>query len=169
MPGMSPEEGISEAEFRTAMRQVTASVAVITAANGESGNGLTATSVCPVALEPPTLLVCVSDDAPALPVITASGSFAVNFLTEDQHQVARLFSTQKLDAGARFAGGDWTSLATGAPVLEGALASFDCRLEKCIRHASHSILLGRVVAAAIMGETGLLYRDGQFRRLAPFM
>lgn len=159
--------GVSHAEFRTAMRQVASSVAVVTGMDGDARNGLTATSVCPVAVTPPTLLVCVNEEASALPLITASGAFAVNFLSEDQHPLARLFSTAKLGADARFAHGRWHALETGAPVLDGAVASFDCRLEECIRYASHSLLLGRVVATAILGESGLLYRDGLFRRLAP--
>lgn len=164
---MALAAGVSQAEFKTAMRQVAASVAVITATSEDGRSGLTATSVCAVALTPPTLLVCVDEEASTLPVITGSGTFAVNFLSENQHQIARLFSTSKLNSEARFAEGDWRSLTTGAPVLDGAMASFDCRLETCIRHASHCLLLGRVVATATLPEAGLLYRDKQFRRLAP--
>ena len=167
--GSPAADAVSEAGFKAAIRQVAASVAVVTASSGSARNGLTATSVCPVALAPPTLLVCVNEHEPALPAMMASGAFAVNFLSESQHGIARLFSTAKLSARARFAKGRWTKLETGSPVLDGTVASFDCRLERFISHASHNLLLGRVVATTVLDESALLHRDGLFRRLAPMI
>lgn len=159
--------GIGEGDFKIAMRQVACSVAVITARSGQRVNGLTATAVCSVSTSPPVLLVCVNRGASAEAIIAESGSFAVNFLTEEQHRVARLFSTSKLGAEERFAEGLWQAQVTGAPVLDGALASFDCLIENCVPSGTHNIYLGRVVAAASLDQEGLIYRDGLFRRLAP--
>ena len=159
--------GIGEGDFKIAMRQVASSVAVITARSGMHANGLTATAVCSVSATPPVLLVCVNKGASAEAIIAESGSCAVNFLTEEQHRVARLFSTPKLSAEERFAEGLWQAQVTGAPVLEGALASFDCMVEDCVPSETHNIYLGRVVAAASLDQEGLIYRDGLFRRLAP--
>jgi flavin reductase len=159
--------GISEAEFKTVMRQVVSSVAVITARSGKLRNGLTATAVCSVAADPPTMLVCINRSASAEAIIAETGAFAINFLTEDQHRIARLFSTSKLSPEERFAEGKWVSMATGSPVLDGAVASFDCRVEDRVLSGTHHIYFGRVVAASSLDEEALLYRDGSFRRLAP--
>ncbi|RST87660.1 flavin reductase [Aquibium carbonis] len=159
--------GVGESEFKTAMRQVACSVAVITARSGKLVNGLTATAVCSVSASPPVLLVCVNKGASAEAIIAESGSFAVNFLTEEQHRVARLFSTSKLSPDERFAEGRWQAQVTGAPVLDGALASFDCLVEDCVPSGTHNIYFGRVVATASLDQEGLIYRDGSFRRLAP--
>jgi flavin reductase len=159
--------GISEAEFKTVMRQVVSSVAVITARSGKLRNGLTATAVCSVAADPPTMLVCINRSASAEAIIAEAGAFAINFLTEDQHRIARLFSTSKLSPEERFAEGKWVSMATGSPVLDGAVASFDCRVEDRVLSGTHHIYFGRVVAASSLDEEALLYRDGSFRRLAP--
>lgn len=163
---MRISESIDDAEFKTVMRQVVSSVAIITARSGRVRNGLTATAVCSVSVEPPTMLVCVNRRATAEGLIAESGAFAINVLTEEQHQIARLFSTSKLGADERFAEGKWVSLATGAPVLDGAVASFDCRVEERILSGTHHIYIGRVVAAASLDQHALLYRDGVFRRLA---
>lgn len=165
--GLSSEDSVSEAEFTTAMRQVAFSVALVTGCHGATRGGLTATSISPVSALPPILLVCVNGESEALSLIMESGAFAVNYLAEAQHSLARLFSTSGADSTARFTGGSWSRFATGAPVLSGATANFDCRLEECIPFGSHRLLLGRVVATATRGEDGLLYRDRQFRRLAP--
>lgn len=168
--GVQPPGGkhaIPEAEFKVAMRQVASSVAVVTARSEGVRNGLTATAVCSVSASPPTMLICVNRDASADRLIGESGAFAINFLTEDQHTVARLFSTSKLAPEDRFAEGSWVSMATGAPMLEGALASFDCRVESRVVSGTHHVYFGVVAAVTSLAEGVLLYRDGSFRRLEP--
>src|SRR4051812_36380917 len=91
--GMRAHGSVSDNEFKTVMRQVVSSVAIVTARAGKVRNGLTATAVCSVSAEPPTMLICVNRRATAESIIAESGAFAINFLTQDQHQIARLFST----------------------------------------------------------------------------
>jgi len=93
---MRVNESVTDDEFRTVMRQVVSSVAIVTARSGKVRNGLTATAVCSVSAEPPAMLICVNRRATADGLIAESGAFAINVLTEDQHQIARLFSTSKL-------------------------------------------------------------------------
>ena len=52
----------------------------------------------------------------------------------------------------RFDGGNWTSLATGAPVLADCLAAFDCLVEEVIERHSHAIVLGAVVSLREGGD-----------------
>jgi flavin reductase (DIM6/NTAB) family NADH-FMN oxidoreductase RutF len=160
-------EAVDETEFKMAMRQVASSVAIVTARSNNLRNGLTATAVCSVAAMPPTMLVCVNGSASAEPLIRESGAFAINFLTDRQHGIARLFSTPKLSHEDRFAEGDWITLKTGAPILEGTVASFDCRVESRVASGTHYVYLGRVVGVASLDQNVLLYRDGSFRRLEP--
>lgn len=157
---------IGDADFKMAMRQVASSVAIVTASSGKVRNGLTATAVCSVTASPPTMLVCVNRDASADKLIAARGAFAINFLTDEQHGVARLFSTSKLAPEERFGEGTWRSLVTGAPVLDGSVASFDCVVADRIIAGTHHVYFGRIVAVTSLDQHGLLYRDGAFRRLA---
>jgi flavin reductase len=152
-------------EFKLGMRQVVSSVAVVTSRAGSVRNGLTATAVCSVSAEPPTMLACINRNASAEAIIAESGHFAINFLAEAQHNIARLFSKSKLDPDARFGEGNWLSMVTGSPILDGAVASFDCEVEERIPAASHHIYIGRVVAVVSNSLDALLYRDGLFRRL----
>lgn len=157
---------VTETDFKTAMRQVAASVAIVTARSGQVRNGLTATAVCSVTASPPTMLVCINRGASAEALIEESGAFAINFLTDEQHQVARLFSTSKLGPEDRFAEGRWLSLQTGSPILDGCVASFDCQVESRIVAGTHHVYLGRILAVTSLDQEILLYRDGSFRRLA---
>ena len=162
---MDEDNDVTAHDFKLGMRQVVSSVAIVTSRAGGERNGLTATAVCPVSVEPPTMLVCVNRNASAEAVIAESGCFAVNFLTEEQHGIARLFSTPKLSAERRFAEGTWLTMVTGSPVLDGAAASFDCEVTERIASGSHHIYIGRVVALVSVDRDALLYRDGQFRKL----
>jgi flavin reductase len=157
---------VPEQEFKLGMRQIASSVAIVTSRAGSMRNGLTATAVCSVSAEPPTMLACVNRNASAAALIASSGSFAINFLAEEQHNIARLFSKSKLHPDERFAEGRWKSIVTGAPILEGAAANFDCQVEECVVAGSHHIYFGRVVAVASIDTDTLLYRNGLFRRLA---
>lgn len=167
LPSQSACPSVDDAGFKIAMRQVAASVSVVTARSGATRNGLTVTAVCSVSVEPPTLLVCLNRNASAERLVAESGAFAVNFLAEEQHVIARLFSTSKLNPEQRFAEGRWVSLRTGSPILDGALANFDCLVERCIPFGTHNLFLGRVVAVRSLDADGLIHRDGGFRRLTP--
>jgi flavin reductase len=77
----------------------------------------------------------------------------------DQQHVAERFSGKTgLKGEERFAGLDWQQLATGAPVLPGALACLDCRLTDQHVVATHSIFIGGVVDGRFRAEGApLLY------------
>ena len=164
--GLPARPEFDVADFKAANRQVASSVAIVTARHGGVRNGLTATAVCSVTADPPTMLVCVNRGASAETLIEASNAFAINFLGDDQHRVARLFSTSKLAPEERFAEGRWITQETGSPVLEGAVATFDCVVEQRLLTGSHHVYIGRVVAVTSIDHDSLVYRDGQFRRLA---
>jgi flavin reductase (DIM6/NTAB) family NADH-FMN oxidoreductase RutF len=49
---------------------------------------------------------------------------------------------------AAFTGVPYHTLVTGAPLLDGAVAWFDCRTQARIDAGDHTLFLGRVVAGA---------------------
>lgn len=153
--------------FRAGMRKLAGAVSILTVGEGESRTGLTATSVTSVSVEPPTLLICVNRTASARAVLLAERRFAINVLSPSHQALADQFAGRNGEKGpARYAGADWTTLETGAPVLADALASFDCELDEAIERHSHIIVLGRVRAARITENADpLLYWSGAYRTL----
>jgi flavin reductase len=152
--------------FKRGMRRLAAGVSIITTCDESAGHGMVATSVCSVSADPPTLLVCVNRTATCHGAIRAAGFFCVNLLTTDDDALARRFSTPA-DRDARFHGRDWATLATGAPALVGALASFDCEIREALDVDSHTIFVGRVNAIELWQDAvdPLVYADGRFDRL----
>ena len=156
--------------FRLGMRRVSGAVTVVTTRTGEGEQrGLTATAFTSLSTTPPSVLVCVNRDSWVGRVAPETGVFCVNVLSHRQRDVAETFAGHTaLSGGARFGIGTWERLTTGAPVLAEALASFDCRLERTIEHATHVILIGTVEASRV-GDgrlEPLLYSDGAFTTTA---
>jgi flavin reductase (DIM6/NTAB) family NADH-FMN oxidoreductase RutF len=157
------------ADFKRGMRRLAAGVNVITTSNGAERDGLTATAACSISAEPPHLLICVNASASAHQPIHRAGAFCLNVLSHDQEDIARRFAGMDgADRSERFDLGTWGQLATGAPVLEGAIANFDCIVVREIEAATHTLFLGRVlgVRSRENGEP-LIYGGGLFTRLAP--
>ncbi len=153
------------------MRHLAAHVCLITTAGPDGARqGLTATAVCSVSADPPTLLCCVNRQIAPFAAIRESGRFAVNVLGVEDRELAERFAGT-IQGEARFNTGVWTSLATGAPVLESALATFDCRLTRLEEVATHGILFGEIQSVRSRASIAepLLYAHGAFGAFTPLL
>ena len=64
--------------------------------------------------------------------------------------------------------GEWSPLVTGAPVLDGALVSFDCHVTEGVRMAPHSVFFGAVVGVASKAVAKpLIYAHGTYGTFSP--
>jgi flavin reductase (DIM6/NTAB) family NADH-FMN oxidoreductase RutF len=153
--------------FKSGMRRLAAGVSIITTAGTDGPHGLTATAVCSVSVEPPTLLCCVNRGASAHDWIHTSGVLAVSFLSEDDRDLATRFSGADTRE-ARFTQGRWITLSTGSPILETALAGFDCRIISVTDSATHSVFFAEVIDAYQgTAMAPLLYFDGSYGSFVP--
>ncbi len=110
---------------------------------------MTVTSVSSLSVDPPALIVSINRDASSWPLVKRYGFFGVNILTSDQLDIAERFTGKGGLKGAdRFAGADWTTRASGVPLLVGALAAIDCEVEEVVERHSHAIVIGRVLDVA---------------------
>ena len=156
---------IDPTSFKQAMRQCAGAVALVTV-GAEHGKrtGLTVTSACSLSDSPPSLIVCVNRNASAHSRIREEGAFAINFLGEEHALLALTFSGQKgVNGDDRFGFGQWTKAATGAPVLQDAVATFDCVLAQEFETKTHSIFVGEVRSVAHAADaTPLVYLRSGF-------
>ena len=85
-----------------------------------------------------------------------------------QRPLAERFSgVVELRGAGRFDAGTWTTLATGAPVLDPCLAAFDCALAETLPASTHTVFIGRVEAVRVRPDLSpLLYVEGDYRLLA---
>jgi flavin reductase (DIM6/NTAB) family NADH-FMN oxidoreductase RutF len=146
---IEPATTIDAKQFWQAIGQRATGSTIVTArsATGPAGLlGLSATHLC---AEPPTMLVSVDKRTSALATILDAGHFVINYLPRSAQALADIFGGKTDIKGAsRFETAAWTTLATGAPVLEQAVGAIDCQLVETIERNSVLMILGRVVATA---------------------
>ena len=151
--------------FKLGMRRLAAGVSLVTTIDpAGQPHGLLATSVSSVSAEPvPCLLVCINRLASAHDRIRSAGVFCINLLGDRHADVLDRFTSG--DRKARFAGAGWTTLQTGAPVLESALATFDCEVSRSVEVGSHTLFIGSVADIRLWEEeiSPLLYLDGRYQ------
>lgn len=151
--------------FRLAMREFASGVAIVAAGRGAARSGCTATSLCSLSLEPPSLIVCLARASATLKTIRREGAFGISLLAEVHTDLADRFAGRSgLHGAARFEGCAVIALSTGAPLLQGAVAMIDCEVEETFERHTHAIVIGRVVAAKAAGGRPLLHWRGRSLR-----
>jgi flavin reductase (DIM6/NTAB) family NADH-FMN oxidoreductase RutF len=133
--------------FRRACALFPTGVAVLTTRGlNDTPHGLTINAFCSLSLDPPLVLVAVDRACSVLETFENSGHFAVNFLSSEQRHLSVRFS--ELPEG-RFSGISWIPGAEGAPLIEGAIGSIECRTKNIIDAGDHRALIGEVIAASV--------------------
>lgn len=163
-----PDVGVTPQSYRDGMAAVAGHVHLITTAGPAGTSGFTAIAVASVSDDPPTLLVCLNRKSANGGLIEANGVFAVNALAAGAEVLAETFAGRRGLAGAaRFSEGQWTPLATGSPTLDTALVTFDCRVLEIKPVATHTIIIGTVVALRVGAEgPALAYFGRGYRAIA---
>jgi flavin reductase len=139
---------VSREQFRDAMARLGAAVNVVTTDGAAGRAGFTASAVCSVTDDPPTLLVCVNRASRGYAQFKANAVLCVNTLAAGQHDLSDAFAGKGgLDSDGRFALARWGKLATGAPVLEdAAVVAFDCRIAEVLEKGTHSVFFAEIAA-----------------------
>lgn len=157
-------------DFRRVMGHFATGVTIVTAWDGERRpTGLTASSFTSVSLDPPLILVCVSQKAQSYPAIRAAGRFAVNILCMGQEAVSRRFATTA-PGDEKFVGLEYRTGPFGLPIISEALAELECTVVSAYPGGDHTIFVAQVEAADCRGDVGkepLLYFRGKYSRLNP--
>jgi flavin reductase len=144
--------------FREAMSRLGAAVNIITTDGFAGRCGYTATAVCSVSAEPPSLLVCLNRSSQMHTAFLRNRVLAVNVLTAElQHLSPRFAGQDGMAMPDRFAEPEWHTLATGAPVHAKALCQIDCHIASVAVHGSHSIMFCDVADVRLADGDPLMY------------
>jgi flavin reductase len=116
---------------------------------------------------PPTLLVCANRTNDSYPAMKANAVLCVNTLAGAHEELSPVFAGMTDHTmAARFEGATWHELLTGAPVLDGALVAFDCRIVQIVEVGTHDVFICTVEAVEV-GEMheGLIYYARGYHRI----
>jgi 3-hydroxy-9,10-secoandrosta-1,3,5(10)-triene-9,17-dione monooxygenase reductase component len=94
--------------------------------------------------------------------LTEGRHFAVNILSEEQEHLSRRFASKDQD---RFGGAGYSYGASGAPLLEGALAAIECRIVHTYPGGDHTIVVGEVESTSVAEHKPLAYYRGHYAQI----
>lgn len=159
---------VDAAAFRAAMARFPGAVTIITALSEDGPRGITATAVCSVSADPPSVLVCVNRATGTCAAIEAGGRFNVNLLAEADSPLALRFAgAGGITGGDKFAAGTWTPDARGLPLLEEAVVALSCDVTARVDSGSHAVFIGQIMGIRSQPRPALVYEQARFHRLAP--
>lgn len=152
--------------LRRAFGMFATGVTVVTT-GGAAPHGMTANSFSSVSLDPPLVLICVDRAAVMHQRLATAGCFAVSVLAAGQEALARHFADRWRPLSmAQFDGLGWQpGPQTGAPLIDGALAHFECRVWRQYDGGDHTIFVAVPVAMDWRaGDDALVFFRGRFSR-----
>jgi flavin reductase len=148
------------ADFKTAMRHFPTGVSVVTSLREGEPRGVTVSAFASVSADPPLVLICINREARSYLYISSSKIFCVNLLAGNQRHLAERFAGRLREN--QFEGVEYDTDLTGAAVLRGIVAHFDCEVAEEHHAGSHSIFIGRVLSCSSRPGSPLGYYNGDF-------
>jgi len=164
IPGLDFEvdSRIDPNEFRSVLGNFATGLTIVTAMTDDGPVGFTCQSFSSLSLDPPLVLLCVSNTSSTWPRIRADGRFCINVLAAHQHQLSTKFARSRSD---KFSGVDFRLSPNGSPTLPGAAAWIECQLEAEHEGGDHTIVVGAVLnLGANEGADPLLFHRGRYSK-----
>ena len=137
-------------EIAALFRRLSVGVYVIGVADGERRGAFTAAWVTQVSFDPLLLVLSVNPENASYEILRAGGVFTVNVLEHGQLELARLFGTTSSREHDKLAGVPWQAGGNGAPVLDDALAYFECMVENSHPAGDHELVVARVLGGLVL-------------------
>ena len=150
--------------LREALGNFVTGITVITTRSEGELHGLTANSFSSVSLEPPLVLFSLSRTADCFDAFERTEAFAVNVLRSDQEALSSRFATKNVDKWTHVG---WRPGYGDCPLLDGAVATFECRVTARHEGGDHVIYVGEVVEFAHHpGAEPLAFLRGRYAKVA---
>ena len=143
------------------LRRLSVGVYVVGAAHREQRDAFTAAWIMQVAFDPVLLALSVNPHNATYELLSASRAFTVSVLKAGQLELSRRFGTQSGRDHDKLAGVRWHAGRSGAPILDEALAFFDCEVVDRVPAGDHELVVGRVIAGRVLDAAAapMLYAD----------
>jgi|SRR5579864_113237 len=159
----------TQEDFRRAMAYFATGVTVITVDYEGEVQGMTANAFTSVSLKPMLVLVCVDHKARTHAHLHAKKRFGINVLSEAQRAVAEHYARIDRDPARakEESGASFERTQHGTPVLHGALAYLECRLQTAQDAGDHTIFIAEVEDVMVRSGQPLLFFQSGYRAIGP--
>jgi len=151
-------------EFRTTLGHFPTGVAVVTTHDADFGPvGVTVSSFNAVSLEPALVLFSIGKTSPCHRSFDAADGIAIHVLGHGQHELSTRFARGGTE---KWAGLDYVRGKSGSPLLNDALAIFECRPYARYDGGDHTIFVVEVQSMRARDGEPLVFCRGSYRALS---
>ncbi len=144
--------------FRGALGSFVTGVTVVTTDSPEGPVAIVANSFASVSLDPPLVLWSPAKSSKRFEHFAGSRRFAVHVLGADQRDICAAIIKSK----TAISDVPTHQSHCGMPIIDGALATFECTLETTHDAGDHVIVVGRVTKAHHKGGAPLVFHGGKY-------
>ncbi|HXD85784.1 MAG TPA: flavin reductase family protein [Urbifossiella sp.] len=144
--------GPSHETIYPALGRVPSGLFILTARHGHKETGMLASWVQQCSFDPPQVSAAFAKDRWVLDWLEPGTAFAVNVLAEGQKSLLSHFGKGFGPGEAAFDGLEVHRDPHAAPMLLAAHAFLDCRVDKCVPAGDHILVIGTVVAGAVLHD-----------------
>lgn len=149
--------------FRNALGCFATGVTVVTIDSADGPMGFAANSFAAVSLDPALVLWSPAKSSSRFAHYSAAMHYAIHVLPHSARDMLARFTR----SGAGFSGLSYQRNPEGVPLLDNAVARFDCRQHATHDGGDHQIIVGRVLRAAVNGGQALIFHQGQYGQFSP--
>jgi flavin reductase (DIM6/NTAB) family NADH-FMN oxidoreductase RutF len=136
-------------------RRLTLGVYAVGVTDGQQRDAFTAAWIMQVSFNPLMLAVSINPGNASYELLHATGGFTVNVLKQGQLELARRLGTRSGREEDKLAGIRSRPGRLGSPILEDALAYFECELMGRTRAGDHELVLGKVVDGKVLDRSAM--------------
>lgn len=157
--------GVDASVLRRVCAAYPTGVAIVSTLNGEGAPcGLTINSFASVSLDPPLVLWGLNANSPSLPYFDNADAFTISILSHEQGELASRFARREPD---KFDGVAFEACERGVPIIEGAVASLECRPWSRVEAGDHILYIWRVADARVHSlNSPLVFHNSGFKRIS---
>lgn len=152
------DPGTDADSFRAALGSFVTGVTVVTTDSPEGPVAIVANSFASVSLDPPLVLWSPAKSSRRFEHFAGARRFAVHVLAAGQRDIC----TAILQSKTAISKVPTHLSHCGMPIIEGALATFECNLEATHDAGDHVIIVGRVTKAHHGGGDPLVFHGGKY-------
>jgi flavin reductase (DIM6/NTAB) family NADH-FMN oxidoreductase RutF len=130
--------------FKELMRRFAAGVTLVTFNENKKFGGLTVSSFCSLSMDPPLVLICIDRKIVSHDSLEKTDTFGVNICNSEQGKLAWDFANSNIDKNELIKSLPHTLTKLGTPLLDGCLATMECKITQKYDGGDHTIFVGQV-------------------------
>ncbi|MCJ8138948.1 flavin reductase family protein [Falsirhodobacter halotolerans] len=147
--------------FRDALGRFATGVTLVTTATPQGPVGMIANSFASVSLDPPLVLWSPARSSSRFSLFETARHFVIHVLSQDQTDISMAFGR----GGPGFDDVEHSLGDHGAPLIDRALARFECDTHATHDGGDHLIMVGRVGRVTTADGAPMVFHGGRFARL----